>query len=358
MSLEIKQQNHLLKFLMSRKLAFVRHLLLLLPLASTFIPKSNDELAKTIPQYHELMNAIYEHGAFMFGIAIIVIYFNSLVLVPRLLFKNRYLAYTVCSIGLGILYFFGEYLHGSYAYNDFGKYIDIPSLSIKDFIDNILLPLVFLGATTGYKVFKKWMIDTRHLSELKEATLREELTSLKNQVNPHFLFNTLNNLNTLVQTDQQKASQVILGLSDVLRYQIYDSTKEKILLSKDIAMLEQFLMLEKIRRDNFRFEILTDGGTTGILIPPLLFIIFIENAMKHGADAREASYCKIKFTIAKGQLVFDCRNSKPSVITVKEKGGFGLSNIRRRLDLLYGNAYSLLINDQPNLYTIKLTIPT
>jgi hypothetical protein len=356
MSSELKQQNLLLKFLMNKKWSFIRHLIMLIPLASIFIPSAT-EAAKSRPNYTVVMAAVNQHAIFMFLLSVSIIYFDLLVLIPRMLLRNRYLMYALCFLSLGFLYYLGEYFHGNYAYKGLEKYLDVPGFNAKDIIDNTLLPLIFVGATAGYKVFKKWIIDTQRLNDLEKAQLQEELTNLKNQVNPHFLFNTLNNLNTLVQTDQHKASQVILGLSDVLRYQIYDSTKEKILLSKDVVMLQQFLMLEKIRRDNFRFEIITEGEPTGILIPPLLFINFIDNAIKHGADTREPSFCKLKFTILPGKLIFECSNSKPSVITKKESGGLGLNNIKRRLELLYGKTYLLVLNDEPNLYSIKLSIP-
>lgn len=356
MTAEVKQQNRLLKFLMNKQWGVVRHLMLIIPLASIFYPTVSDASA-TIPDYKKILSAVNSHALFMFCLSVAIIYFNLWVLVPRMLFRNRFIYYAISFFSLGFTYYLGEYFHGNHAYQGLEKYIDLPGFNLKDIMDNTLLPLIFMGATAGYKVFKKWIIDMQRLNELQKAQLQEELTNLKNQVNPHFLFNTLNNLNTLVQTDPQKASQVILGLSDVLRYQIYDSTKEKLLLTKDIAMLEQFLMLEKIRRDHFRFEIITEGEPSTILLPPLLFVNFIDNAIKHGADTREPSFCKIKISIAPGKLFFECSNSKPSVITRKESGGLGLNNIKRRLELLYGKAYTLLIKDEPNLYSIQLSIP-
>jgi Histidine kinase/GHKL domain len=356
MSIEPKHETILLNTLMSKKWRVVRHIIMLIPLASVFIPSVSDS-ASLQPHYQQVIRAVYEHGAFMFFLSVLIIYFNLLLLIPRLLFRKQYIVYAVWFLVLGFVYYLGEYFHGRYAYKGMDEDLQVPGFNVKDIIDNTLLPLIFLGATAGYKVFKKWLIDTQRLSDLERSKLQEELTSLKNQVNPHFLFNTLNNLNTLIQTDQQKASQVILGLSDVLRYQIYDSTKEQILLSKDIAMLDQFLMLEKIRRDNFRYEIATEGEIKATLVPPLLFINFIDNALKHGADTRDTSFCRLKFTLTEKSLEFDCVNSKPSMITKKESGGFGLKNIRRRLDLLYGSRYNLTLKDEPNLFSTKLCIP-
>ncbi|MBC7867422.1 MAG: histidine kinase [Gloeobacteraceae cyanobacterium ES-bin-316] len=355
---ESKQQTLLMQFLMNKNWSFARHLILLLPLASTFIPNADSEAAKAIPNYDEVMQAVYSHGIFMFCLSVSLIYFNLFVLLPRLLFRNRYLLYAFGVAALGIIYFIGEYIHGNYAYQGFEKQIEVPVLSFKNFVDNVLLPLIFLGATAGYKVFKKWIVDTQRLNDLQKAQLNEELIHLKNQVNPHFLFNTLNNLQTLVKTDADKASQVILGLSDVLRYQLYDSTKENVLLSKDIEMISHYLLLEKIRRENFTYEIKINGDINGLLIPPLLFINFIENALKHGADTREASFLSIEFILLENsRLQFIAKNSKPSIISIKPQGGLGLKNINRRLELLYANNFDIDISDRPNLYSVTLTIP-
>src|SRR5262249_8495991 len=116
-------------------------------------------------------------------------------------------------------------------------------LSVMHFIQIGAVSTVLLGAVVGMKVFKKWMVDIQRMNALHQANLKTELEQLKSQVNPHFLFNTLNNLLVLTKTDPERASQVLLGLSDLLRYQLYDSTKEKILLSKDITFIQNLLSL-------------------------------------------------------------------------------------------------------------------
>jgi sensor histidine kinase YesM len=351
------EQQWLLGFIMSKKWRFVKHIILIIPILSTFIPDVSRGNQLHISNYDILVQSIYIHLGFLFCIAIVLIYTNLYVLVPRLLFKRKYLLYALAALLFGVVYFLADSLHGAYVYRGFEQYVTTPRFTIKDFIDTAILPMVFLGSTTGYKVFKKWIIDNQHLNDLQKAQLQEELTNLKNQVNPHFLFNTLNNLSTLIQTDTEKAIQVVLGLSDVLKYQIYDSNKEMILLSKDIDILSQFLMLEKIRRDRFSYEILVEDNIEGILLPPLLFINFIDNAVKHSLDNRNISYIKIRFSVKENQLFFMIENSKPSFIIQSEKGGLGLKNVQRRLQLLYGEDYELQLNDQPNKYTVHLKIP-
>src|SRR6185295_11462360 len=149
---------------------------------------------------------------------------------------------------------------------------------------------VLLGSVIGLRVFKKWINDMQQMNELHQINLKTELEQLKSQVNPHFLFNTLNNLLVLTKTDPEKASQVLLGLSDLLRYQLYDSAREKILLSKDIDFIHNLLSLEKIRKNDFDYNIRTEGNTDGVTLPPFLFIPFVENAIKHGASTVGHSY--------------------------------------------------------------------
>ncbi len=353
-----KQESWILKLLMNRKWSFLRHLVVLLPLASIFYPNPNYDAMEVNKNYEPVLKAVYTHGVLMFCLSVSIIYFNLWVLVPRLLFKNKYLPYAFAIVALGIIYYLGEYFHGNYIYRPFKGEIETARLNIRDFVDYVLLPMIFLGTTTGYKVFKKWILDTQRLNDLQRAQLEQELTHLKNQVNPHFLFNTLNNLNTLTKTDPEKASGIILGLSDVLRYQLYDSTKEKVPLHKDIEVLSEYLLLEKIRKEQFRYNVTVSGDIGGLLVPPLLFINFIENALKHGAETREPSFLEVEFRCKeKKQLIFKARNSKPAVAISKHAGGLGLKNIRRRLDLLYQNNYHLEIIDAPNLYTVTLTLP-
>ena len=184
-----------------------------------------------------------------------------------------------------------------------------------------------------------------------------ELINLRSQLNPHFLFNTLNNLNTLITVDSNKASAVVLGLSDVLRYQLYEADENKVLLKKDIEILRQFLELEKIRRDNFQFSIKTEGDIAAIFIPPFIFINFVENAIKHSVDNTGFSYISLDFNVAGSHLYFTCKNSKPSTIKVKVNGGLGLQNIKRRLELMYEDKFTLETKDDEKEFLIALALP-
>ena len=201
------------------------------------------------------------------------------------------------------------------------------------------------------------MMDSLRINELEKTTLRSEMEQLKNQINPHFLFNMLNNANVLTQKDPVKASQVLMKLSDLLRYQLYDSARGSVLLTAEIHFLEDFLNLEQIRRDNFEYLVSKHGEISWVQIAPLLLITFVENAIKHNVDSEKKSYVHLYFEVGHSQLRFRCINSKPQIISKKtEVGGLGLANVKRRLELIYPHTHTLEIVDNPDTYSVSLTI--
>jgi len=297
--------------------------------------------------------------AILFVAVMSLLYLVILVLIPRLLFRSRLLVFFLCLFAIAVLIYFLVAVVENY----FVKPVLPPSAMYEyadftfiDFIQKALVVSVVLGCVTGLKVFKKWITDLQQMNELKQTNLRTELEQLKSQVNPHFLFNTLNNLHVLMKTDTEKATQVLLGLSDLLRYQLYDSARERILLSKDITFIENLLALEKIRKNNFEFSIHTEGNMNGQTLPPFLFIPFVENAIKHGATTDGHSYLTVHFRIENEKLHFSSENSKP-LIKNSSYGGLGLGNIKRRLQLLYPGKHTLEITDNPEKYIVNLIVP-
>ncbi len=295
----------------------------------------------------------------MFISIMAILYFVILVLIPRLLFRSKLALFFLSCIILFFLIYVISYLLELFflrpfiPYNNVYQYTDF---SVVDIIQKALVVAVMMGCMIGLKVFKKWIIDVQRMNDLQQINLKTELEQLKSQVNPHFLFNTLNNLHVLTRIDSEKASQVILGLSDLLRYQLYDSAREKILLSKDIAFIHNVLELEKIRKNDFTYEIHTEGNIDNLNLPPFLFIPFVENAIKHGASTVGHSYLTLYFRVSDRQLHFTSENSKPLVKT-NSIGGLGLKNIKRRLELLYPGNHTLEIIDTKDKYFANLIIP-
>ncbi len=351
--------NFLLDVLISKKWSIMRHVGMILFLALFFYPQIDLAPLKKIgiKDINAAVHTIRVGSLMMYLFAMALIYFNLLILTPAFLIKNKFGLYTIACFILAFVYYIIEYFFTTVFLKDFKEFIPTSEFSFKGFVDSAFIPLVFLAASAGYKVFKKWIKDTALLAELKQSKIQEELNHLKNQINPHFLFNTLNNLNTLISLDAKKASAVVLGLSDVLRYQLYEATDDKVLLKKDIEILQQYLELEKIRRDNFQFSINIESNLNGILVPPFIFINFIENAIKHSVDNQAFSYIAIHFLETKGELSFICKNSKPSVIKAKTNGGLGLKNIKRRLDLMYGETVKVETKDDAKEFYVHLKLP-
>lgn len=294
------------------------------------------------------------------GSIMAMIYLLLLVLIPRLLFRSRVFLFAICFfILISMIYFIAYYVDLVYIRpfdKDVATNFQHVEFTFIAYIQLCGIATVLLGSVVGMAIFKKWINDVQRMNELQQINMKTELEQLKSQVNPHFLFNTLNNLLVLTKTDQDKASQVLLGLSDLLRYQLYDSTREKIVLSKDIAFIQNFLSLEKIRKNDFEYTITSEGNMDSIMLPPFLFIPFVENAVKHGASTVGHSYLNLDFIIKDKKLHFHSENSKP---TVKQQmvGGLGLFNIKRRLELLYPGTHSLEIKDSTDKYIVNLIIP-
>jgi sensor histidine kinase YesM len=349
--------NPLIKFIASPRLRWLRHALFIM--VGLLLAFKGDVGVVDRFGSKEALRAMWIIDSITFVFLMGMIYLMILVLIPRLLFRSKIFAFGISFfIILTIIYLVVWYLDTNYL----RPVIPLESgfehveLSFISFIQLAAVSTVLLGSVVGMVVFKKWVNDIQLMNELQQTNLKTELEQLKSQVNPHFLFNTLNNLLVLVKTDAEKASQVLLGLSDLLRYQLYDSAKEKILLSKDIDFIHNLLALEKIRKVDFEYTINTSGRTDGVLLPPFLFIPFVENAIKHGASTVGHSYLKVDFTITDKQLSFSSENSR-SPVKKKEIGGLGLSNLKRRLELLYPGTHRMHVQDEPDKYIVNLTIP-
>jgi LytS/YehU family sensor histidine kinase len=286
-----------------------------------------------------------------------IVYFNSYVLFPRLLLKDRILLYALSVATLILFSVFGIGLLQSVvlpAGEDSGE-TDVSEILMGITSSSLTLGFFIAGIST-LLFFKRRMEQSRRIEELKSATLQSELKYLKNQINPHFLFNMLNSANIMVHEDAGIASRILMKLNDLLRYQINGSAGDRVRLDEDVAFLNDFLELEKTRSDRFDYTLTKTGDVASVHVPPLLFIPFVENAVKHSSDSEDSSYVHIKFEVQDNQLLFTCQNSKPSNPVKKSERGLGLSNIKRRLDLLFGEDHSLELQDEKTCYTVNLQI--
>ncbi|MFT3910843.1 MAG: histidine kinase [Ferruginibacter sp.] len=349
--------NPLIRFIAEKKYRWLRHLLFIL--VGLILAFKGDFGVSNDPRSPALLHAVILNDSITYLFIMGIMYCMLLFLIPRLLFRSKVFLFALSFfVALILIYLIVWWLENNLIEPVLPPHSQLQriDLSFVAFIQIAAITSVLLGSVVGMAIFKKWINDIQRMNELQQVNLKTELEQLKSQVNPHFLFNTLNNLFVLMKTDTEKASQVLLGLSDLLRYQLYDSTKEKISLSKDIAFMKNLLALEKIRKNDFVFTINTSGNIEGQMMPPFLFIPFVENAIKHGASSIGQSYLTLDFGIADGKLYFIAENNKPAV-KHDTIGGLGLSNIRRRLDLLYPGKHKLEIIDKPDKYIVHLILP-
>ena len=279
-------------------------------------------------------------------------YLNIYLLIPRYLYRHRYTAYSVCLLGLIVLLVLSLSVTG--------YILDILYQSAQ-FLNTVQSLRVFIPLYFAFPMaailFRRWYIHRLRIGQLENAAVQSELEQLKKQINPHFLFNMLNNANVLVKINPQEASHVLLKFKDLLNYQLTAGVNDNALLTDDIAFVNDFLNLEKIRRDRFEFTVTVDGNVAGVQIPPLLFIPFVENAVKHNPVSENMSYVQIMFRIKDGGLYFSCVNSKLSILPeTSHRGGLGLTNVRRRLELLFPNRFSLEIINEPTEFLVDLNI--
>ncbi|MGC4235239.1 MAG: histidine kinase [Niabella sp.] len=285
-----------------------------------------------------------------------LVYFNAYVLFPRFLAKNKLIAYIISVMLFTVFALFIMVILQELFY-DIAVTRQEPSgiaifLSITS---SMLSVLLFLGGISALLLFKQWMKTNRKADDLSLATFRSELGFLKSQINPHFLFNMINNANIMVTEEPQTASGMLKKLDDMLQYQFNNSTQDSVSLKADIAFLNDFLALERIRRDHFEYTVTAEGNMEEVKVPPLLFIPFVENAVKHSPDTG-ISYVYVKFRMENNILYFKCENSKPLKPVKHDAGGLGLANIKRRLNLLFENNYMLDVAETGSTYTVNLQL--
>jgi sensor histidine kinase YesM len=204
-----------------------------------------------------------------------------------------------------------------------------------------------------------WFQSQKQKTELINQNQASEIALLRSQVNPHFLFNTLNNIYSLVYRKSDDAPEAVMRLSGIMRYMLYDSNTDKVLLEKEIEYLKSFIELQKLRIKNKDFVGFNIRGTVeGRTIAPMLLIPFVENAFKHGSKRVSSPGIMINLIIERQKIIFEVVNYvRQGSLANKDKGkGIGLQNIQRRLDLMYPDKHLLEISQDKELYRVKLVI--
>jgi two-component system LytT family sensor kinase len=288
----------------------------------------------------------------------LLIYLNLYFLIPRFLSKNRIFLYFALLIFSAFILTPLELIC---LYWNLSGFEEARVYLLKNQFLQFLFMFFAALASSVFKIAKEWLLQERTKRALENKNLQSELSFLKSQINPHFLFNTLNSLYALTLKKSDKAPEIVLRLSDMMRYMLYESNEKLVDLTKEIDSIKNYLELEKIRygeKAEIRFN--CEGESIDkYCIPPLIFIPFLENAFKHGlSNSLGNGFVYVTISIKNKVLHFDIENSKTKEIHDERfyKGGIGLNNVKRRLELIFGQNYKLKISDSENSYKVALEL--
>lgn len=288
---------------------------------------------------------------YLFSILAALSYIHMYVLLYPLFFRKKYVLYGIlfiCFILLGGLLI----------------QIILPQMTsgggLPTFWNNVVSVTVILLITGGFSSAKELVIKQRKLKEIENKQLKTELSLLKSQINPHFLFNTLNNLYGLITAKKNdNAANVTLQLSDLMRYLLENSKQEKISIKKEIKFLEDYISLEKIRlRQDTKIEFGVAGLEQDLFVAPLLFIPLVENVFKHGFGVHNPNpYAHFLLSIQGNEIFFEAENSySDEAESSSADSGTGIENLKKRLTIIYPDNHLLEIKKEKNFYIIKLNI--
>lgn len=287
----------------------------------------------------------------------LMIYITNYILIPRLLYKKQYVWFALVFVTL----IFGSSI---IKMNILGRLINNPALinwsdDLRGSLYNNIIPHFFL-VIAGAAV--KLLLDFGELQKRMVETAKEkaeaELNFLKSQINPHFVFNSLNSVYFLIHKDNPEARGALHKFSEMLRYQLYEVKDSKIPIEKEIHYLKDYVDLQQLRKDEkYSVQFNCAADVKGFSIEPLLLIPFVENAFKHiSHSADKSNFVKMDMFRVNNTFVFQVTNSKEEQRTTEQPGGIGLNNVKRRLELLYHGKHELKIDNEPTTFTVQLNL--
>lgn len=283
---------------------------------------------------------------------------NNLVLIPRLLYKSRYWIYFFLLLAVvSLTGFLEEFVLENIFYpTTRGGELSLSSLQNAAFKIGFVL-----GLFSSFKLLWDFQIKQKQVSELEKEKVESELKFLKSQINPHVLFNNLNNIYSYALEKSDKVPEMLLKLSEIMRYMLKDGTEPLVPLRKELSYLQNFVDLQKLRlegRGNVQFTVKGDPGD--YKIAPLLLVSFVENSFKHSMQtAIDDIYIDILVRIENDELTFEAKNNYSDVKPTKaerDTGGIGLKNVKKRLQLIYNGQHSLSINHTDEHFFVHLTL--
>ena len=297
------------------------------------------------------------------GLLILLFYINYFVLIPRFLFNKKLLSFIGLNLGLALCLLLVQNLSIESILVTLdhegpkdGKVK--PDLYMRYWGD-MLIDLLVIGLSVAVRVTQRWYQDTMNMEKLKAAQFEADLRNLRSQLNPHFLFNTLNNIYSLIAIDKDKAQDSVLRLSKLLRYILYENNTPFVPICRDLEFTGDYIDLMKLRvGDHVDLSVSITSSNSKDVIAPLLFMTLIENAFKHGICNDRESFIRINILVEneKGVLC-TVENSICNGSNMESKNsGIGLANLEQRLELLYPHKHDLHITKENNCFTVRMRV--
>lgn len=351
-----KQTSFLYRLLVTPDCRIERHILLLLGVLAVSL---NQNVYTYGEKMEQLVNQFYLAGLSTFISYIVVGYLHLYLLVPRLLLKKRYEVYILCSSVSIFVLILVRYVQEYWIFTSSGippvrnSYFNL--VSILDSLSDYMLNMLCITGISMTVLLKQWIIENQQIKELERKQIQSEVDNLKEQVNPSLLFNTLNRTSILSKSEPQKAADMVLRLSQLLRYQLYDGAREKVLFQSEINFLTHYLALEKFYSDTFDYQIVSEKALAGFRMPPLLLVPIIQYVLKRIGKQEGRPAILLQTGLKERLLCVSCRFDSRTEPAVKE-----LDSLRARLDLLYPDNYSLYVLQEKDaeISTISLKINT
>lgn len=295
----------------------------------------------------------------MFGLLLLVSYVNIWWLYPRFMKCGNIRRYAVATGALLALLAVPVILMQvlTYESNVYDKGLPV-IVAVISAVGSIMTLFMFIGGISAVLVLQNWIRTRRRMALLRAETLRQEYAYLRKQINPHFLFNVLNNIGIAAYDDPKKASSLLDDLNGLLQYQLGDMRRDMTALKDECAFIRSYFALAATRREHFEYSLTADSDAADVRMPTLLFIPFIENAVKYSLSREDAPDVEVAFRHDGRSLTFECCNGIDKMKAARSKpGGIGISNTLRRLDYLYEGNYHYECLRTDGAYIVKLTIP-
>ncbi len=286
-----------------------------------------------------------------------MVYITNYMLIPALLYKKRYVLFVISFISLITI-------SSLLKMNILGHLTNNPNLLSFSgnwkarVYDNVIPHFFLVLAGAAFKLMFDFNDAQKKIAEMARQKAEAELSFLKSQINPHFLFNSLNTIYFLIEKENKEARETLHRFSEMLRYQLYEANGNNIPVEKEIEFLKDYVHLQKLRKeDTCQVHFSYPHDLNGERIEPLLLLSFVENAFKHVSHKQSGNnYINIQLQKKDGQLIFDVQNSKDNAAGTEVSGGIGLQNVTRRLALLYPGRYDLKIENMENYYSVRLKL--